>query len=105
MKVFNLPRGSGKTFRLILVSGVTGYPIITHCTTAAKEIKRQADSLGVKIPDPIPIQKLREHEFHLKHEKVLVDEVMLCVQELFSKFGCDVQAVTMTTPMRLMHMK
>ena len=103
MKVFNLPRGSGKTFRLILVSGVTGYPIITHCTAAADNIKRQADSMGIEIPDPISIHRLSEHSN--VRQRVLVDEVMLCIQALFDKFGCDVQAVTMTTPMRLMHMK
>lgn len=30
MKVYNLPRGAGKTYRLLVISEFTGYPIAVH---------------------------------------------------------------------------
>lgn len=96
MKVYNLPRGAGKTWRLIVLSEFTGYPIVTFCEAAVRNLQDIANAIGAKIPEPIPISRINEKPFNPK--KVFVDEAMLCLNELLLMNGCDVQAATMTEP-------
>ena len=52
-------RRSGKTTTLIYASAVTGYPIVTPTRSMADFIKKQAQTLDIKIPEPVCVEQLR----------------------------------------------
>ena len=98
MKVYNLQRGTGKTWRLILLSEVTGYPIVTFNEVMAKAIEDQAKRMNAIIPKPVSVSKLCDKGFD--HKDILVDEASFCLEKLFGMIGCTVHAATMTEPMQ-----
>lgn len=74
-KVFNLPRGSGKSMRMLYASEFTSAPIL--CTKPTKEYLRGiAKRYEIKIPEPITVDEFLQNK--AKYPKILVDEA-LCV--------------------------
>ena len=53
MKIFNMPRQSGKTTQAIRESNRTGKVIVTSNYESVNQIKRMAERLQLEIPEPI----------------------------------------------------
>lgn len=99
MKLIIKDRGMGKTTQLIHTSEVTGYPIVASTEAIVNEIKKQAERIGCKIPEPMTVQELLHGKARGRHgyENILVDEV--CIGGVLQKalnqyFGCNVMACT-----------
>lgn len=78
MKIYNLPRGSGKTTRMLYISEYTGYPILCRNNTHKKYVTELARKNSIHIPDPITIDKMRGR----RHISYLVDDAEYLLQEL-----------------------
>lgn len=74
MKILNMPRGTGKTTKLIYASEVTGYPILCANLTAVDNIKKMAKEMECDIPEPMTITDFKRHFY--RDENVLIDEVL-----------------------------
>lgn len=96
MKEYNLPRGSGKTTRLIFISEYTGYPIVTMTKGHTECLKESAKLCGASIPEPIVFSDLIEDKCKPTPDEVLIDEVLVCLYMYLSQKGIGVSAVTYT---------
>lgn len=97
MKILNMPRGTGKTTKLIHTSEVTGYPILCSNLFMVDNVKKMAEEMGCDIPEPMTIADFR-HKFY-QDENVLVDEIFannLLATALNQYIGANVVACTMT---------
>jgi hypothetical protein len=73
-------RGTGKTTELIRLSANRGIPIIAPTMMMANAIKKQAQELGVDIPEPTTINKIVNQGG--KPGKYLIDELEICLRGL-----------------------
>lgn len=99
MKLIIKDRGMGKTTQLIHASEITGYPIVASTEAIVNNIKKQAERIGCKIPEPMSANELLHNKSVGRHEyeNILVDEV--CINGLLQKalnqyFGRNVIACT-----------
>lgn len=99
MKLIIKDRGMGKTTQLIHTSEITGYPIVASTEAIVNDIKKQAERIGCKIPEPMSANELLHNKAVGRHEyeNILVDEV--CINGLLQKalnqyFGRNVIACT-----------
>lgn len=76
-KVFNLPRGSGKSMRMLYASEFAAVPILCVNKDYLKDL---AQRYGIKIPEPISVDDYVRDK--AKYPKVLIDEA-LCVLKDF----------------------
>ena len=87
MKIFNLPRGSGKTMRMLYASEFNNAPILCK-NLSDKEYKLElAKRYGIKIPEPICVSELfcrPRSEKARNINEVLVDEAIVILQEILS---------------------
>lgn len=101
MKIINLPRGHGKTTRLLYASEFNNTPILCANQTYKQCLLDRAKELGLKIPEPItasevvmcPIPKL-----NIRDKDILIDETPIVLQSLLSYLGMngDIKAITLT---------
>lgn len=78
-KVYNMPRGSGKSIRMLYASEFTSAPIL--CTNSSKDYLRDlAKRYEIKIPEPITVDEYVQDK--AKYPRILVDEA-LCVLKDF----------------------
>ena len=92
-----MPRGAGKTTRLIHASEVAGYPILCSNLFMVDNAKKMAEEMRCDIPYPMTVADFR-HKFH-QDENVLVDEILannLLATALNQYIGANVVACTMT---------
>ena len=92
-----MPRGTGKTTKLIHASEVTGYPILCANLCAVDNAKKMAKEMGCNIPEPMTIADFKRHFY--RDENVLIDEVLannLLAIALNQYIGANVVACTMT---------
>ena len=88
MTYFVGKRGSGKTIKLIYVSALTGYPIITPTRSSVDFIKKQAKTLDVKIPEPMSAEQLR---FFSRgrvnyNDKYLIDDADTIIEQALKEY-------------------
>lgn len=96
LKLLIKERGAGKTTGLIYASEVTGYPIVVLYQAYANEIRKQADSLGVLIPEPLTFDQAKQSGRSLP-EYILIDEVQVVLSEALDNYmGTHVAGATMT---------
>lgn len=83
MKIFNLPRGCGKTTRMLYASEFNNAPIIC-CTDSRKHyVMDMAKSMKLNIPEPISISDIICNRIKIeKFNKVLVDEIDDVLREI-----------------------
>ena len=74
-------RRSGKTIRLVVESHVKSIPIMTVNRQMVKSIKESAKWLGLKIPEPICLDKFLE-DGHNYEDGILIDEAHLVLTKL-----------------------
>lgn len=101
MKIINMPRGTGKTARLIQAATVTGYPII--CRTEAMRHSIIATAKAMHLSDFVDVYTYKEWNAlkHIKPDntKVFIDEFEDLIEDAINQYmGCEVMAATMTHP-------
>ena len=81
-------RRSGKTMRLIFASAVTGYPIVTPAQSGVDFIKKQAQTLDVKIPEPISATTLKmlSRGWIDINDKFLIDDADLIIEQALKEY-------------------
>lgn len=97
MKIIQGGRGSGKTYTLVQLSHLSGYPIMTRSICNKKYIQTMADQLSLTIPEPIVFRSKQDTRGKLlPTDKVLVDDLDGWLSDIVSDyFGSAVTAATM----------
>ncbi len=97
MKIIQGGRGSGKTYTLVQLSHLNGYPIMTRSRCSKKYIQTMADQLGLTIPEPIVFRSKQDTRGKLlPTDKVFVDDLDGWLSDIVSGyFGSAVTAATM----------
>lgn len=97
MKIIQGGRGSGKTYTLVQLSHLSGYPIMTRSICSKKYIQTMADQLGLTIPEPIVFRSKQDTRGKLlPTDKVLVDDLDGWLSDIVGDyFGSAVTAATM----------
>lgn len=83
MKVHIAGRGSGKTTYLIQRSEELEIPIVVGTYLRKDAIKRNAEKLGIKIPDPILASDLLDKKDD-NPKKVLLDDIDIVINILLN---------------------
>lgn len=99
MRIYNLPRCSGKTTRILYISEYTKVPILCMDEITKYELLKRAGALGIEIPRPITLSDLkRGTEF--EGNEILVDEALMLLERLINGIATNktlsVKAITMT---------
>lgn len=101
MKIINLPRGCGKTTRLLYASDFNYIPIL--CATFAQKdfLVDQAEKFGLNIPEPIVASELTSIRItgsKAADKDLLVDEAPMVLQSLLNSLGMrgNIKAITLT---------
>lgn len=101
MKIINLPRGQGKTIRMLYASEFNYAPII--CSTYAQKdyLLNQAEKLGLNIPEPIVASEITSNRIRgskAADMNLLVDDAHWVLQSLLKSLGMrgEVKAITIT---------
>ena len=97
MKIIQGGRCSGKTYTLVQLSHLSGYPIMTRSKCNKKYIQTMADQLGLTIPEPIVFRSKQDTRGKLlPTDKVFVDDLDGWLSDIVGDyFGSAVTAVTM----------
>ena len=96
MKILTMPRRSGKTTLAIKESARTGWVIVCPTYQHAHVIKDMAKSMGVDIPEPIPITEFSTLLSKGRRvEGVIIDDLDEC---LFMLFCTSVRMITLSPP-------
>ncbi len=86
MKIYNLRRGGGKTIRLLCISEYTNAPILCVDQAHKNFIKREAQGLDIKIPEPITISEMDSatRGTHIAPDYI-VDEALTYLQVIIAR--------------------
>ena len=100
MKIYTMPRYTGKTTKLVKMSAEKNYPIIVRDRESKKYILELAEEKNKIIPEPISLDEFRNGSIRgnvQDYDAYLVDELNLIVGDVFKDyFGKEVYAATMT---------
>ena len=102
MKIINLPRGGGKTVRLLYASEFNNAPILCRDYNSKWELVDQARKLGLNIPDPIVVSEVASGKLkgaNVSGQDILVDEAHWVLQSLLHHLGMtgNIAAITLTS--------
>lgn len=75
MKVFNLPRGEGKTVRMLYASEFNNAPILCFSQIQKECLIEKSQVLGINIPAPITIEAFLSNK-ECESKKILIDEAL-----------------------------
>lgn len=100
MKIYDLPRGTGKTTRLIYLSEFNNAPILCTNEFEKTSIILKAEKLNIKIPTPITIDEVIKG---LKGKEdntitnILVDESITILSSLLQKYQLKMIGCTLSS--------
>lgn len=95
MQIIQGGRGSGKTYSLVCLSHLSGYPILVRTKNDKENVKLMAEQLGFTIPEPIVFRSKQDYRA-IRTTKVLVDNVDMWLSAILSEhFGSEIAAITM----------
>ena len=87
MERFIMPRGTGKTYQLILKSAETNQPILVHSNVLKRYVQKIANNHKIEIPPPISVGDILCGKYRDRHyDGVLVDELELVMGQFVSYF-------------------
>lgn len=87
MERFIMPRGTGKTYQLILKSAETNQPILVHNDVLKKYVQEIANNNKIEIPTPISVGDILCGKCRGRHYNgVLVDELETVTKQFVSYF-------------------
>lgn len=101
MKIINLPRGYGKTTRLLYASEFNNIPILCANDMQKKNLINMAKELLLQIPEPITVSEIALNRFEgngARDKDILVDEATMVLQSLLDFLGVrgEIKAITLT---------
>ena len=98
MKIINLPRGQGKTTRLLYASEWQGIPILCGTYQQKRYLMDMAKELRLNIPEPIYVAEILKGSSTMD-EDILIDEAHWVLQMLLKNMGMrgEVKAITLTS--------
>ena len=73
-KVFNLPRGTGKSMRMLYASEFNNVPILCANRSSKESLINLASRYKIEIPEPISVDDFIRNKH--KYSEVLVDEAL-----------------------------
>ena len=90
----HVPRGKGKTTRMIYISEYTNYPILVCDESRKISTQRYAAELNAMIPDPITVGELfSERSEGKSYKNILVDDSRDILMALLKGRGLEVDAI------------
>ena len=101
MKIINLPRGCGKTTRLLYAREFNNIPILCANYIQKDYLIEQAEKLGLNIHEPIVASEITSNRIRgsrAANMDLLVDEAPMVLQSLLSSLGMhgSIKAMTLT---------
>jgi len=101
MKIINLPRGRGKTTRLLYASEFNDTPILCANQTSKQHLLDSAKRLNLNIPEPITPSDVTMggvFKTSIRDQDILVDEAPMVLQSLLNCLGMKggIKAITLT---------
>ena len=73
MTIWNKPRGSGKTIRMLYASEYTGHNIIVSTAERAHQLEATAKKLGLKIPKVLSVNNFLDRTI-VCDQDIIIDE-------------------------------
>lgn len=101
MKIINIPRGQGKTTRLLYASEFNNIPILCATYTQKGYLKDRAKELGLEIPEPVTVDEITSGKIRGKEEKyreIFVDDMHWVFHNFLNHFRLQtsIKAITET---------
>lgn len=98
MKILNLPKGSGKTIRMLYASEFNDSPIVCCSEVRKANLLYMAKQNNIQIPTPISLSELiREERNNIQYDKCLIDDIDIVTFALFRDFfGLYISGATIT---------
>lgn len=81
-KIFNLPRGAGKTTKCMQISSDTGAAVLCHNNTGVTAVKYRAKEFHKTIPEPITVNELLTGK--KMPETLVIDEALIVLERLIA---------------------
>lgn len=97
MRIWNKPRGSGKTTRMLYASEYTGNNILTDTIEHATMLENKAKQLGLKIPKVLCVRDYLDRVTPCS-ENIIIDEAIYVLDLLIKgvRPGIKVSDATLT---------
>lgn len=91
-------RQQGKTYKMIISSEVTGYPILVQNEQRKRCLVDMAKEMGCHIPEPIIFERYRSYnDGHSRNHKLLIDDAEKIIESALNTIlRAEVVAVTLT---------
>lgn len=94
MKIFNMPRNTGKTFQLAMLSEKTGYPVLVATVMEKLDLERRfPDSKFISVAE---LQKPGARVGEKVPEHIYIDEVFWVLKNLLP-YGVTVEGVSFSS--------
>lgn len=90
MRIYNLPRGGGKSIRMVFASDFNKAPILCVNQCSKRSLIEIANSFNLNIPEPITIFEYIGKYHHMKGydvKEILVDEPLAVLQAFLQNDG------------------
>lgn len=91
-KIINLPRGAGKTTRMLYASEFNNVPILCRSVSAKQYLIDTASRAKIQIPTPITVDDFIKSRN--RPQDVLVDEALYVLQEFMG--GTKIMGLTLS---------
>lgn len=91
MKIFDMPRGTGKTYQLAMLSEKTGYPVLVATEMEREDCERRFPK--AKFISVLGWQRINKEE---RPKHIYVDEVFWVLQKLIS-YDVEIEGVSFSS--------
>lgn len=96
MKIYNLPRGAGKSTRLLYISEFTDTPILCVDEISKEALMSKASEANINIPEPYTVKDIIGFEKIVLERELLVDEPIMCLKEMIRRFCGETDIIAAT---------
>jgi hypothetical protein len=90
MKIWNRPRGNGKTIRMLYASEYTGNNILVNTKQRAEQLEFEAHRLHLHIPHVICVNEFLDRNITKCSQDIIIDEAF----DVLEAFVCGVRPST-----------
>lgn len=97
MKIYDIPRGTGKTTRALTISEYNAAPILCSTRRERELLIHEAKKRSFNIPDPITVAELYGRKLP---NGVVIDELFSVLKQLIAELNgipVDIKAVTFSS--------
>lgn len=102
MKIWNRPRGSGKTIRMLYASEYTGKNILVSTAIRAHELEFEAHRLHLNIPHIICVNEFLDRNITKCSQDIIIDEAFDVLETFVVgvRPGTTISDITICSPMK-----